>query len=190
MFSAAARRCGRRLIGTAAAAVQASVRVAPNGVARIALCRPEARNALGRDLVAQLRQTVASVRFDRSVRVVVLESAVPNVFCAGADLKERATMSPADVAAFVQGLRATFTEVETLPQPTIAVIDGAAVGGGLELALACDFRVACPSAMLGLVETRLGIIPGCAHPIERRRVAYPLSNGVVIGPVGRNGFPD
>lgn len=69
-------------------------------------------------------------------------------------------MSDDEVASFVRGLRGTFIEVEDLPMPTIAAIEGVAVGGGLELALACDIRVAAESAKLGLVETGRGLIPG------------------------------
>lgn len=126
----------------------------------LTLNRPSSKNALGKAMMQEFRATLASVRFDSSVRAVVLRSSVPKVFCAGADLKERAEMSKAEVAAFVHGLRSAFTEVSRLPMPTIAAIEGAALGGGLELALACDFRIAGAEAMLGLPETGLAIIPG------------------------------
>lgn len=78
----------------------------------------------------------------------------------GANLKERFQMTDEEVATFVRGLRGTFIEVEDLPMPTIAAVDGVAVGGGLELALACDIRIAAETAKLGLVETGRGLIPG------------------------------
>ncbi|KAM7092126.1 methylglutaconyl-CoA hydratase, mitochondrial isoform 4-T4 [Molossus nigricans] len=78
----------------------------------------------------------------------------------GADLKERARMNPSEVGPFVSKVRAVINEVANLPVPTIAAIDGLALGGGLELALACDIRVAASSAKMGLVETKLAIIPG------------------------------
>ena len=130
------------------------------GIVLLGLDRPEAKNALGRQLMDEFRQALAALRFDPSVRVVVLHSLVPGVFCAGADLKERAAMAPAEVAAFVHGLRTGFTELEDLPMPVIAVLEGAAFGGGLELALAADLRVAGAEARMGLVETALAIIPG------------------------------
>ena len=130
------------------------------GIVLLGLDRPEAKNALGRRLMDAFRQALADLRFDPSVRVVVLHSLVPGVFCAGADLKERATMSQPEVAAFVHGLRSGFTELEDLPVPVIAVLEGAAFGGGLELALAADLRVAGLDARMGLVETTLAIIPG------------------------------
>ena len=130
------------------------------GIVLLGLDRPAAKNALGRQLMTEFRAALAELRFDPAVRVVILHSKVQGVFCAGADLKERATMAPPEVAAFVHGLRAGFTEVEDLPMPVIAVVEGAAFGGGLELALAADLRVAGAEAKLGLVETGLAIIPG------------------------------
>lgn len=130
------------------------------GIVRLGLDRPAAKNALGRQLLGEFRAALGSLARDRGARVLILHSLVEGVFCAGADLKERAGMAPAEVEAFVRGLRAAFTDLEDLPLPTIAVIEGAALGGGLELALACDFRVAGAEARLGLPETGLAIIPG------------------------------
>jgi methylglutaconyl-CoA hydratase len=130
------------------------------GILLLGLDRPAAKNALGRQLMGEFRKALADLRVDPSIRVVVLHSLVPGVFCAGADLKERAEMSQAEAGAFVQGLRSAFTELEDLPMPVIAVLEGAAFGGGLELALAADLRVAGAGAKMGLVETALAIIPG------------------------------
>ena len=82
------------------------------------------------------------MRFDKSVRVLVLNSSTAGSFCAGADLEERRTMSKGQVSKFLADLRTAFSKLESLPMPTIAAIDGPALGGGLELALACDLRVA------------------------------------------------
>ncbi|KAJ2451499.1 hypothetical protein EV183_003577 [Coemansia sp. RSA 2336] len=130
------------------------------GIATIALNRPKAKNALSRSLVSDFRRTLDELRSDAETRVVILRSVVPKVFCAGADLKERATMSPVEVEQFLRSMKVSFRELETLPQPTIAALDGATLGGGFELALCCDLRVAGPQAMLGLPETSLAIIPG------------------------------
>lgn len=89
-----------------------------------------------------------------------LRSLVRGIFCAGADLKERQTLSPAEVSRFVNSLRKLVVNIENLPMPVICAIDGAALGGGLEIALACDLRTAANQVKLGLVETRLAIMPG------------------------------
>ncbi|KAJ3111507.1 hypothetical protein HK100_002662 [Physocladia obscura] len=168
MFFAAAKRLGNSLrirsffsnSNTSDECVFERLSGADEGITVITFNRPEARNALGKTFMSQFRKGLAQLRFDESVRVVVLRSSVDRVFCAGADLKERAQMTPQEVSIFVHGLRSAFTEVETLPVPTIAAIDGAALGGGLEVALAADIRVAGAGAKLGLPETKLAIIPG------------------------------
>lgn len=130
------------------------------GLVLLGLDRPAAKNALGRQLLGEFQDALAALAMDRAARVVVVHSLVPGVFCAGADLKERAGMSQPEVARFVKGLRAAFTALEDLPLPTIAALEGAALGGGLEMALACDLRVAGADAKVGLPETGLAIIPG------------------------------
>ncbi|KAG8596074.1 hypothetical protein GDO81_001722 [Engystomops pustulosus] len=105
-------------------------------------------------------KAVDSLKGNNKVRTVILRSEVPGVFCAGADLKERAKMHPSEVGPFVSKARALMNEFANLPMPTIAALDGAALGGGLEMALASDIIVAASSAKMGLVETKLAIIPG------------------------------
>ena len=105
--------------------------------------------------------------------VVVIRSTTPGIFCAGADLKERATMPPQSVGPFVAKARRLIYDLENLPMPVIAAIDGHALGGGLEMALACDMRVAANSAKMGLVETRLAIIPGGGGTQRLPRVVGP-----------------
>jgi methylglutaconyl-CoA hydratase len=133
---------------------------ADNGIAQLTLSRDIGKNSLSKEMIDELNQAVAQVRGDSEVKVLIVKSSVNKVFCAGADLKERLTMSNDDVETFVAKLRDSFHLVSTLPIPTIAVIEGAALGGGLELALACDIRVAGSRAILGLPETALAIIPG------------------------------
>lgn len=100
------------------------------------------------------------------VRCLIVTSAVPKVFCAGADLKERKDMSVAQSREFVQRLRQTFNNLEDLPIPTIAAIEGKALGGGMELALALDMRVAGDGAAVGFPETGLAIIPGAGGTVR------------------------
>jgi enoyl-CoA hydratase/carnithine racemase len=122
--------------------------------------RPEVHNCLNLETVQMLRQQVSQLSADRDVRVVIVTGAGDKAFCAGADLKERRTMSESQVRVFIRAIRDAFSELERLPQPVIAAINGAAFGGGTELALACDLRVMSETAQMGLTETSLGIIPG------------------------------
>merc|ERR1711976_222689 len=130
------------------------------GIVVLGLNRPAAKNAFSKNLVMELWDAVETVKFDKSVRVVILKSTTPGIFCAGADLKERAKMPANLVGAFVAKARKLISDLESLPMPVIAAIDGHALGGGLEMALACDLRVASDNAKMGLVETKLAIIPG------------------------------
>ncbi|PKU53812.1 enoyl-CoA hydratase [Lysinibacillus fusiformis] len=126
----------------------------------ITLTRPEAANAMSVQLLRELSNMLDQINGDPAVRVVLLTGAGEKAFCAGADLKERKGMADRQVKQIVQLIGATVAKVETLAQPVIAVLNGVAFGGGLELALACDLRIAATHAKLGLTETSLGIIPG------------------------------
>nr|XP_036877703.1 enoyl-CoA hydratase domain-containing protein 2, mitochondrial isoform X6 [Manis javanica] len=144
---------------------------ADQGITEILMNRPSACNALGNVLVSQagkylmvfpvqLLEALAQLREDQQVRVLLFRSGVKGVFCAGADLKEREQMSEAEVGVFIHRLRGLMNEIAAFPAPTIAAMDGFALGGGLELALACDLRVAASSAVMGLIETTRGLLPG------------------------------
>jgi enoyl-CoA hydratase/carnithine racemase len=122
--------------------------------------RPEVMNCLSFPTLKRLRTLCEELREDLSIRAILITGSGEKAFCAGADLKERKTMPKERVPHFVRNIRAVMDDVEALPQPTIAVINGVAFGGGTELALACDLRVAAPHAELGLTETSLAIIPG------------------------------
>ena len=118
------------------------------------------RNSISVGMLAELDGLLARAGADRSLRCVVLTGAGDRAFCAGADLKERARMSEAEVHAFHEGLKRALGAIEAAPVPFLAALNGAALGGGLELALACDLRMAADSAQMGLPEVGLGIIPG------------------------------
>lgn len=126
----------------------------------LVLNRPQASNALSRGLVAALRAELAALAQAGDVTAVVLSGAGGKAFCAGADLKERLAMTLDETRAFLDELGALAHAIEAHPAPVVAAIAGAALGGGLELALAADLRVADETARLGLSEVRLGIIPG------------------------------
>jgi len=129
-------------------------------LAWVTLDRPEVMNALSYPTLGRLGEICAELAGDRDVRAVLVTGAGDKAFCAGADLKERAGFDEQQTRAFVARIGDTFSTLASLPQPTIAVINGVAYGGGLELALACDLRVASNRARMGLTETSLAIIPG------------------------------
>ncbi|MBC8132036.1 MAG: enoyl-CoA hydratase/isomerase family protein [Deltaproteobacteria bacterium] len=135
----------------------------------LTLSRPEAANALSKGLVDDLSAAVGVVSTDTSVRVVVITGA-GKTFCAGADLKERLAMTVDETRAFLDELGGLLSSLSALPCPVIAALNGSAFGGGLELALACDLRVAAEGITMGLVEVRLGIIPGAGGTQRLARI--------------------
>ncbi|KXN89567.1 Methylglutaconyl-CoA hydratase, mitochondrial [Leucoagaricus sp. SymC.cos] len=131
------------------------------GVVSLALNRPKAKNAISVNLLKELTECLEEAHYDKSIRVLILKSTTVGSFCAGADLAERRNMTQHQVNKFLTDLRGALGKLEALPMPTIAAIDGPALGGGLELSLACDLRVAGHEVTkIGLPETALGIIPG------------------------------
>jgi len=131
-----------------------------NNIVILTLNRPEVMNSFNFDLLIALKDQIESLRFRNDVRVIIITGAGDKAFCSGADLKERATMAPAQVKEFIFTIRNLFTSIEFLNKPVIAAVNGAALGGGTELALASDIRIASKNATMGLTETRLAIIPG------------------------------
>ena len=130
------------------------------GVLVLTLNRPEVMNSLNFALLRALAGEIEAVRFRADVRVLVVIGAGEKAFCAGADLKERAGLSPEKVREYIFTIRNLFTAIEYLNKPVIAAVNGIALGGGTELALASDIRVVSATASMGLTETRLAIIPG------------------------------
>lgn len=128
------------------------------GVAVIQMDRPP-MNALNLQMQRELQQAALEVSADESVRAVIVHGG-PKVFAAGADIKEMVDMTHADMSYAAQSLHQAFTSIAQIPQPTIAAINGYALGGGCEVALCCDLRIAAEDATLGLPEVTLGIIPG------------------------------
>jgi enoyl-CoA hydratase/carnithine racemase len=144
-----------------------------NGIAIVTLNRPDAANALSKQMLNELNEIITDIKEDPEVRVVILTGAGEKAFCAGADLKERRGMSDDEVKKAVRLIGATVNGVEALPQPVIAALNGAAFGGGLELALACDLRVGALGAKVGLTETSLAIIPGAGGTQRLPRLIGP-----------------
>ena len=131
-----------------------------DGVAEITLNRPEAMNSISSAMAAELTRACAELAAAPEVRVVVFGAAGERAFCAGADLKERAGMTDADIMRQRPVIRAVFGALLALPQPAIAAVHGFALGGGCELALSCDLVVADETATFGLPEVTVGLVPG------------------------------
>ncbi|MFC4910559.1 enoyl-CoA hydratase/isomerase family protein [Actinomadura gamaensis] len=129
-------------------------------VAEIVLDRPEALNALSTAMARRLAAVCAEVAADGSIRAVVLSAAGDKAFCVGADLKERNAMTDDQILAQRPVFRAAFGGVLNLPQPVIAAVRGYALGGGCEFALSCDMIVADETAVFGLTEVTVGLVPG------------------------------
>jgi enoyl-CoA hydratase len=130
-----------------------------DGVATVTIHRPEKRNALNAQVRRELVDTLDALAEDPDVRVVILTGAGDRAFVAGADIGEFAERSPLEQRAAMEGRR-VFEVLADHPKPTIAAINGYALGGGCELALACDLRIAARSARLGQPEVALGLLPG------------------------------
>lgn len=130
------------------------------GIATLTLNRPEVMNSFNFPLLHALREQIESFRFRRDLRVIIITGSGERAFCSGADLKERATLNPDQVREYIYTIRNLFTSIAELNKPVIAAVNGIALGGGTELALASDIRIASTHANMGLTETRLAIIPG------------------------------
>jgi enoyl-CoA hydratase len=141
----------------------------------LTLSRPEAANALSRALVAELERTFETLTREIAagvdLRAIVITGAGDKAFCAGADLKERMTWTLDDTRQFLGEINRLMNTIAAFPRPVIAAVNGGAFGGGFELALACDIRIAADTAELGLTEVRLGIIPGAGGTQRLARVA-------------------
>jgi len=138
-----------------------AIRYEQNGnLAIVTLNRPDSMNAFNYDMLSELGQVAEAIRINPDIRVVVFTGAGDKAFSVGADLKERKTLTEQKVKRNIYKIGDVFSTIENLPQPTIAMMNGYAFGGGMELALACDFRIAADDVVLGLTETSLAIIPG------------------------------
>ncbi len=136
------------------------IEVGEDGVCVVRLNRPHALNTLDGELVEGLRSVFCDLADRADVRAIVLTGAGERAFCVGADLKERAGMSEAEVSRRIADYARSFRAIERCPKPVVCAINGYAFGGGLELALTADLRVCGEDTKIGLTEATLGIIPG------------------------------
>lgn len=155
------------------------------GIGFLTLNRPEVRNAFSRQMIDELQQALTATDIDHEIRVLIITGA-GHAFQAGADISELRRMQPLDILRWNEGIVRINAALEKLRQPVIAAINGAALGGGLELAIACTLRVAAASAVMGLPEVKLGIIPGTGGTqrlprlIGKGRAAELLLTGKII----------
>ena len=150
-------------------------------IAELALDRPEAMNAVSTQMARALGAACAAISADPEVRVVLVSSTSQKAFCVGADLKERSTFTDADLMAQRPWARAAYSGVLNLPMPTIAVVEGYALGGGLEIALSCDLIIAGSAAVVGLPEVSVGVIPGGGGTqLLTRRIGWSRAAGIIF----------
>jgi enoyl-CoA hydratase/carnithine racemase len=139
-------------------------------IVTVTLNRPEARNAISRRLAAELADLLLELGGRRELRVVIVTGAGDRAFCAGADLKERLSLSPDERIAHTAAIEAAAEALTALPMVTIAAVRGFALAGGTELAIACDLRVAASDAVFGLPEVKIGIFPGAGGVLRLPRL--------------------
>ncbi|MCD6153260.1 MAG: enoyl-CoA hydratase/isomerase family protein [Syntrophobacterales bacterium] len=130
------------------------------GVAIITFNRPKALNAMNSEMMGELQDAVTACKDDDNVRALILTGSGEKAFIAGADITEMQNMEPQDALKFMELGHETLRLIETLPKPSIAAINGFALGGGTETSMACDMRFASENARFGQPEILLGLIPG------------------------------
>ena len=144
-----------------------------DGVATLTINRPEALNALNSSVLAELECALYELDLDAAVKVVIITGAGEKAFVAGADIKEMSELSSFAAHAFMRTGQRVMLLIEKMKKPVIAAVNGFALGGGLELALACDFIYASEKAKLGLPEVGLGIMPGFGGTQNLARLIGP-----------------
>jgi enoyl-CoA hydratase len=156
-----------------------------NGVGLLTLSRPKQLNAINRQLLDELDQLLAQLEADAGLRVLVITGEGNRAFAAGADITEMASMSAVEAESFARHGQAVLDRLEHLAAPTIAAVNGFALGGGCELALACDLIIAGQAATFGQPEVRLGVIPGFGGTQRLvRRIGRHRATELILG--GRN----
>jgi enoyl-CoA hydratase len=129
-------------------------------ILRLVVNRPKQLNAMNADVLAGLERPLRAAANDRTIRAILIKGAGEKAFVAGADIAEMANLGPREAEAVSHRTRATYHAIEACPQPVVAGIDGLCLGGGLELAIACDLRIASDRSRFGLPEVTLGVLPG------------------------------
>ena len=141
-----------------------------DGIARVTINRPDKLNALNATVISELAQAVTQIETDDSIRGVLLTGAGPKAFVAGADISELASQGPVDGKARAQQGQLVFRRLERCGKPVVAAVNGFALGGGCELAMACHLRVASEGARFGQPEVKLGLGPGYGGTVRLPRL--------------------
>ena len=142
-------------------------------IAIIKINRPEALNALNLDVIAELSRTIDIVGVDDNIKVVIITGAGERSFCAGADIAYMVNIEPMKAEKYATSAQSVLNKIEKLEKPVIAAINGFALGGGCELALVCDMRVASSNAKIGQPEVTIGIPPGWGGTQRLTRIVGP-----------------
>ncbi len=152
-----------------------------NAVAILTINRPQALNALNDQVLTEIGQVLQEIDKDKSVRVLILTGSGEKAFVAGVDIKAFVTMSSTQAVVFAEKGQRVFRMLEILKIPTIAAVNGFALGGGCELALSCDFTIASQKAKFGLPEVSLGLIPGFGGTQRLARfVGLPMARELTL----------
>jgi 3-hydroxypropionyl-coenzyme A dehydratase len=150
------------------------VQLEPVGdIAIIKINRPEALNALNLDVIAELSRTIDIVGVDDGIKVVIITGAGEKSFCAGADIAYMVNIEPMKAEKYATSAQSVLNKIEKLEKPVIAAINGFALGGGCELALVCDMRIASSNAKIGQPEVTIGIPPGWGGTQRLTRIVGP-----------------
>jgi len=150
-------------------------------VAVIWLNRPERLNTINRELLDTLRAQFTELERDEQVRAIILTGTGERAFCAGADVTHFPSMTPLDAEALMGYGQAIFQQIDECPKPVIAAVNGYALGGGLELALACDFRIVARNAKLGQPEITLANLPGWGGTQRLpRTIGEPMAKELIL----------
>ena len=130
------------------------------GIALLTINRPEKLNALNSETIGEISDAVARAAAENEVRALIVTGAGEKAFVAGADINQLAVLSPLEAQAYAERGQRVFRSIEMLPKPTVAAVNGYALGGGLELAMSCAVRIVSENARMGQPEVKLGILPG------------------------------
>ena len=150
------------------------IQLEPQGeVAIIKINRPEALNALNLDVISELSRTIDIVGVDENIKVVIITGAGERAFCAGADIAYMVNIEPMNAEKYATSAQSVLNKIERLEKPVIAAINGFALGGGCELALVCDIRIASSNAKIGQPEVTIGIPPGWGGTQRLTRIVGP-----------------